>query len=542
MRPTINLLRSVANPSNPSLRNVVVESVRAVKDLPKNRSRPHPHVEKYKITIVGLGNIGSAFLKYLVDNWKSKTPIDIAILSTDVAKAQKTLSDIQAGSGEHSSKSGSPQNLPNNTNLRAHCFHTEAEEAYKDTNAVIVTAGVPAGLLKSSVREASLPFVYNILENIANDIKRFAPSKQLSLSKEGVLVVTVTNPVEIATHILNNMLQGHTSNIYGTGTELDGRRFRAFLRAELNKKGIEPKAIEGEVIGGHTDGAMIFTGIKINGTPYKEYQAANGISSEEIEQIVSRAKNLTKKEGFDVVDKTGTAASYALSAILTNLVQSFLVGNKKPLDLTLSVPFINGGILSDYVVIPPTTLSIPVTVTRDNIDKRPITLSEEELEALVNTSSNIGKTYTAIDTVAKEQRGILNNLTLALEQLKNREHELKQTMQKFAKKEQYLHNAYLELAEKIPGEIFDYTETSNGRYIKINTKTLPEPIETVKAAYIGRLYDILLSEMTGHGDARDAIERLEDGIQVPNTQDFKKLLTKKGITSDRKNQTTNPIR
>jgi len=212
---------------------------------------------------------------------------------------------------------------------------TSDYEAIKDSDVVVVTAGVPRkpGMTREDLIEINTKITHDVTEKVV----KYAP--------EAVLIV-VTNPLDAMVYAAYKLSGFPRERVIGQSGALDSTRFRTFIALEL---GVSMRDVHALVIGGHTDVGMV---------PLASHASAAGIpitellSPEEIESLIER----TRKGGTEIVELYGKgSAYYAPSAGIAQMVEAILLDQKRIIpcaaylqgeygveDLFLGVPVVLG--------------------------------------------------------------------------------------------------------------------------------------------------------------------------------------------------------
>ncbi len=173
---------------------------------------------------------------------------------------------------------------------------------------VVITSGIARqpGMSRDDLLERNA----GIVASVADHLREQAPQ---------AILIVVTNPVDILTHLAAAKVGTAKERILGMGGILDSGRFRHFLASEL---GVAQADVDAMVLGGHGDDMV----------PLPRFATVNGVSielllsPERIGKIVER----TRGGGAEIVRylKKGSAY-YAPSAAIAQMVESIVRDQKR---------------------------------------------------------------------------------------------------------------------------------------------------------------------------------------------------------------------
>jgi L-lactate dehydrogenase len=245
-----------------------------------------------KIGIVGMGWVGSS--------------VAISVLQSGVA-AELLLNDVRSELAE-----GEAMDLAHGGSFYPTASVRAAGlEAMADADAVVITAG-RAGRPDQSRLDL-------LRENAA--IVRDIAARLRSL--RGLLIV-VTNPVDIMTHIAAEASGLPPARVIGTGTMLDTSRLRHVLGREL---GIEPRSIHAQVVGEHGDSEVVlWSGARVAGITLRRWPGWKPESERACADEVRRA-------AYEIIRRKG-ATNHAIGLVTAALLRWSLRGERRVLTVT----------------------------------------------------------------------------------------------------------------------------------------------------------------------------------------------------------------
>lgn len=211
-----------------------------------------------------------------------------------------------------------------------------------DTDAVVIAAG--RGGKPGESRLALLRDNANTVREIGAKLRGY----------EG-LVVMVTNPVDVLTHVAATSSGLPPERVIGTGTMLDTARLRQILGAELQ---LDPRSVHAQVVGEHGDSEVVlWSSARVGGTPLRAWLSWRRDTEKTIaERVRTAAQEIIKRKG---------ATNHAIGLVTAALLRWMLRGERRVLtvcrvqdqsvglgDVALSLPTVVGSDGATEVVIP----------------------------------------------------------------------------------------------------------------------------------------------------------------------------------------------
>src|SRR6056297_49050 len=300
-----------------------------------------------KVVIIGAGAVGATFAYALALNGIAGE-IVLVDRNRDLAEGQSL--DLAHG-----------QPYFPIVNIR-----TGAEEDYADAQAIVITAGA-----KQEPGESRLGLIQKnagIIKSIMDEITR---------RNSTAVLVMVSNPVDVLTHIALKHSGWPRNRILGSGTVLDSSRFRYLLSQNC---GINTHNVHAYMLGEHGDSEFAaWSMTHIGGIQIDQYCPICGKCHDwmaqraEIEQTV-------RESAYHIIDYKG-ATYFAVGLALVRIVASILRDQKSVLTVSTRL---NG----DYG-LNDVCLSVPAIVSENGVDR----IIEGELPAgekeALNASASI---------------------------------------------------------------------------------------------------------------------------------------------------------
>ena len=320
---------------------------------------------KKKISLIGAGQIGGT-LAHLIGLKELVSEVVLFDVAPGVAKG-KALDIAQSSSVD---------------GFDVKFRGTDKYEDIKDSNVIIITAGVPRKPGMS--RDDLLGINLKIMKQVAIGVKNNCPE---------AFVICITNPLDVMVMAFQKYSKLPTNKVVGMAGILDSSRFKLFLSLEL---GVPVKEIDAMVMGGHGD-TMVplprFT--KVNGKMLNDLISEGKISADKVESINQR----TRDGGAEIVKYLEKgSAYYAPAASGVEMAISFLNDEKKVLPCAAHL---NGeyGIKNVYA-------GVPVLIGNKGVEKiEEIQLDEKEKKEFLNSVNAVEKLWEAAVKIDPE----LNN-------------------------------------------------------------------------------------------------------------------------------------
>lgn len=305
-------------------------------------------LKRAKISVIGAGNVGATAahlcaLKELGD-----------VVLVDIAEG------IPQGKG---------LDIYESTPVEATSYSvigTNTYDATKDSDVVIITAGIPRkpGMSRDDLLKTNAGIVKSVSEQVA----KFSPNS---------ILIIVSNPLDAMCWVAKKASGFPAQRVMGMAGVLDTARYRTFLAMDI---GCSPDDIHALLLGGHGDTMVPLTRYTtVQGIPVSDF-----IPADRLAKIVDRAKN----GGIEIVNflKTGSAY-YAPAASAVEMAEAIIKDQRK---IRPVCAYLDGqyGFKDVY-------LGVPVVLGTNGIEKIiEIKLNDEEKAALL-------KSKEAVDSLLK---------------------------------------------------------------------------------------------------------------------------------------------
>ena len=236
----------------------------------------------------------------------------------------------------------------------------------KDADIVIITAGV--GQKPGETRLDLLKRNVEVFKSIIGNIMRYAP--------DDVILLTVTNPVDILTYATFKLSGLPKNQILGSGTVLDTSRLKYMIS---RMTGIDARNCHTYIIGEHGDSEGAAWSItNIGGMSMTEFCKYTGkCNLTDLDTMYNQVKNTA----YDIIEKKG-ATYYAIAVAVARIVEC-IAGDENSI-LTVSSVF------DGQYDISGVALSVPTKVGGEGIEKiLEVPFSRDEMKGLRNSADTL---------------------------------------------------------------------------------------------------------------------------------------------------------
>lgn len=302
-----------------------------------------------KIGIIGTGNVGATTAAFLTLH---NIVEEIVLVDIKLKKATAEAIEIK-------------QMLPN---ASAHVKVTATDDVALLADADIIINSVGAGMKEDRLDE--LKETSQIVKDVYKKVKE--------TGFDGI-IVSITNPCDVITMMVQEITGLPKERVFGTGTGLDTARLYAYIAEKLN---VDPKSINGYVLGEHGESQFVaWSTVHIATNPIANFlkELPEGADFD-----YEGAKESVRLSGWQVVQGKG-CTSYAIAQTAVRIIDCLL--NDKQTILPLSV----------YVDALESYVSIPAMITKNGIRYIPmLNLTEEEKAKLQNSADIIKKAFQSV--------------------------------------------------------------------------------------------------------------------------------------------------
>jgi L-lactate dehydrogenase len=297
--------------------------------------------EARKVVIVGAGAVGSTFAYALAQSGHADR-IVLVDLNRELAEGQA----LDLGHGL-------PFYPP--VDIRA---GTPAD--YSDASVVVITAGAA-----QRPGESRLDLVHRnaaIVEAVVDDV--------VAQGCQGIILV-VTNPVDVLTHIARERSGWPRARVIGSGTVLDSARLRYLLSRHC---GVDVRNVHAYVLGEHGDSELVAWSLAhIAGVPIEEYcPTCKGCEDWRADRAA--IEKAVRDSAYHIISYKG-ATWFAIGQALVGIVAAILRNQRSVLSVS--------SLLAGEYGLADVCLSVPCLVSGQGVERVIETpLAPDELESL----------------------------------------------------------------------------------------------------------------------------------------------------------------
>jgi L-lactate dehydrogenase len=196
---------------------------------------------------------------------------------------------------------------------------------------VVVSAGAnqKPGQTRMDLLEANAAVIRDIMPRLMNVV-----------DAENVIVIIVTNPLDVMTRLARRISGLPENRVIGTGTMLDSARFKMILARQF---GVSPASVDAYVLGEHGDGGVLnWTSAAVGGMPLEDFakQMGNPLSAAAKRTIDRRVKTAA----YEIIKGRG-ATWDGIGAAAADLIRAIANDERRILTVSLgggSLPRIVG--------------------------------------------------------------------------------------------------------------------------------------------------------------------------------------------------------
>jgi len=284
-----------------------------------------------KISVIGTGRVGATaafaiMLKGLAH--------ELVLVGRDLNKAEGEARDLQHASAF----------------IRPTKIYAGTMDATKGSDIVVICVGAP--WLDTAHRLTMAKDNAAILRDIVPKIARLSPDS---------ILLVVTNPVDVMTHLTLRLSRFSPNKVVGTGTLIDTGRFRSIL---ADAWGINAMDVRAYILGEHGDSQF----------PAISVASAGGVKFDEHDQLVVSAAAQARVGGYEVFKHKGYT-NFAVAIATMLICEAIATDSRAVLPVSTLVDGWHG--------IRDVCLSLPVVMGKGGIVRTlPIDLDAEEIERL----------------------------------------------------------------------------------------------------------------------------------------------------------------
>jgi L-lactate dehydrogenase len=242
----------------------------------------------------------------------------------------------------------------------------------KDSDVVVITAG--AQIQKGQSRDVLARVNSALTREIIVEVERYSPQ---------AIVIMVSNPVDLVTHVALHTSSFPRTRLIGTGTVVDSARFMQILSNHVQ---IDPKNIFGYVLGEHGPMGFIPWSIcNVCGLDVDTYCRLNGIPPVEKASLHQRVL----EAGFEIFNRKGNT-NHGIAASIFRIIRAISANEHSVLPV--------GALLQGEYGVADLVMSVPCVIGRGGVQKiLRYEFAAEELEAFRRCEAHLRELLLEID-------------------------------------------------------------------------------------------------------------------------------------------------
>ncbi len=193
-------------------------------------------------------------------------------------------------------------------------------EDLRDAKVVVIAAGVAQR--PGETRLQLLDRNTEVFRQIIPRLLKFAP--------DDLVIVVVTNPVDVMTQITTKISGLPPERVIGSGTILDTARFKSLLARHL---GVSPKSVHAYVIGEHGDSeVLVWSSARVGGL--KLDKVAEKLGKPLNDEIKQKIDNEVRYAAYKIIEGKG-ATYFGIAAGVSAIVEA--IRDNEGMVMTLSI-------------------------------------------------------------------------------------------------------------------------------------------------------------------------------------------------------------
>jgi malate dehydrogenase len=298
---------------------------------------------KFKVTVVGAGNIGGTTALHLaMRNFADVVLVDIV----EGLPQGKALDILESGPI---------------IRFDSNVVGTNSYQETAGSDVVVITSGKPRQPGMS--REDLLNENQGIVQSVTEQLVEHSPN---------CVIVVVANPLDAMCHVALETSGFPRERVVGMAGILDTARYRTFIAQELE---VSVRDVFALVLGGHGDNMVPLPSMAtVNGVSITEL-----LSQDRVDAIVQR----TRQGGGEIVELLGSgSAFYAPAAAIVEMVDAIILDQKRILPCATYLQGEYG--INDLFV------GVPIKLGAGGIEEIiQLNLTDEELADLENSANDV---------------------------------------------------------------------------------------------------------------------------------------------------------
>lgn len=310
-----------------------------------------------KIAVIGAGGVGATTAYALMVQGVGS---EIVLIDVNKDKAEGEAMDLRHGAS-----------FVNPVDIYAGDYKDLA-----DAKLIIITAG--AAQKPGETRLDLIKKNTGIFKNIVSSITEY--------NQDGILLV-VTNPVDILTHLTYKLSGFPANRVIGSGTVLDSSRFRSLLSKNC---GVAASNVHGYIIGEHGDSEVpVWSLTNIAGTKIENYCPICNKDCQDKDHSLEEISSQVKNAAYEIIEKKG-ATFYAVALAVARIARAILRDENAVLTVS--------SLMKGYYGVEDISLSLPTLINSNGIERvLELPLAEKEEKAFKESAEHLKENFKQLD-------------------------------------------------------------------------------------------------------------------------------------------------
>jgi L-lactate dehydrogenase len=306
-----------------------------------------------KIAVIGAGGVGATTAYALMVQGVGS---EIVLIDVNKDKAEGEAMDLRHGAS-----------FVNPVDIYAGDY-----EDLADAKLIVITAG--AAQKPGETRLDLIKKNTGIFKNIVSSITKY--------NQDGILLV-VTNPVDILTHLTYKLSGFPANRVIGSGTVLDSSRFRSLLSKNC---GVAASNVHGYIIGEHGDSEVpVWSLTNIAGTKIENYCPICNQDCNDKDHSLEEISDQVKNAAYEIIEKKG-ATFYAVALAVSRIARAILRDENAVLTVS--------SLMEGYYGVEDISLSLPTLINSSGIERvLELPLAEKEEKAFKDSAEHLKENF-----------------------------------------------------------------------------------------------------------------------------------------------------
>ncbi|TDP86148.1 L-lactate dehydrogenase [Halanaerobium saccharolyticum] len=310
-----------------------------------------------KIAVIGAGGVGATTAYALMVQGVGS---EIVLIDVNKDKAEGEAMDLRHGAS-----------FVNPVDIYAGDY-----EDLADAKLIIITAG--AAQKPGETRLDLIKKNTGIFKNIVSSITEY--------NQDGILLV-VTNPVDILTHLTYKLSGFPANRVIGSGTVLDSSRFRSLLSKNC---GVAASNVHGYIIGEHGDSEVpVWSLTNIAGTKIENYCPICNKDCTDRDHSLEEISSQVKNAAYEIIEKKG-ATFYAVALAVSRIARAILRDENAVLTVS--------SLMEGYYGVEDISLSLPTLINSNGIERvLELPLAEKEEKEFKESAEHLKENFEKLE-------------------------------------------------------------------------------------------------------------------------------------------------